>query len=153
VIGALSKIGVRMEPHKKSVKLFMDTKIDVKLKLAVLWASMMSCYAFGDILSFYKPGIVEEIIAGDAPLGSQESLLAAAVMMVIPISMIFLSVVLPAKANRPANIVVGIAYTGVNLAAFMETDAYYVFFGVVEAVITLLIVWHAWKWPEQKAVS
>ena len=57
------------------------------------------------------------------------------------------------KANRPANVLVGIAYTGVNLAAFMETDAYYVFFGIVEALITLLIIWHAWKWPEQKAAA
>jgi len=142
-----------LETKKKNMKQLVDTKIDVKLKLAALWASLMSFYAFGDILSFYKPGIVEDIIAEEAPLGSQGSLLAAAVMMAIPISMIFLSVILPVKAHRPANILVGIAYTGVNLAAFMETDAYYVFFGIVEALITLLIIWHAWKWPEQKAAA
>jgi hypothetical protein len=148
----MSKTGERLESQRKTVRLFVDTKIDVKLKLAALWASMMFCYVYGDILSLYKPGVIEDIMAGDMPLGSQESLLAAAMLMAIPILMIFLSVVLPAKANRPANILVGIAYTGVNLAAFMEPDAYYVFFGTVEVMITLLIIWHAWKWPEQKSV-
>jgi hypothetical protein len=33
-----------------------------------------------------------------------------------------------------------------------ETWAYYMFFGVVEIVLTLLIGWYAWKWrnPEGK---
>ena len=127
-----------------------DTKMDVKAKLAALWASMMFCYVYGDILSLYKPGVIGDIMAEELPIGSPESLLAAAIMMAIPIAMIFLSVVLPTKVNRPANILVGIAYTGVNLAAFIEPDAYYVFFGAMEAVITVLIIWHAWKWPGQQ---
>jgi hypothetical protein len=137
-----------MSPGEKIEKLFVDTKMDVKAKLAALWASMMFCYVYGDLLFLYKPGVIEDIMAEELPIGSPESLLAAAVMMAIPIMMIFLSMALPVKANRPVNILVGIGYTGVNLAAFMEPDAYYVFFGMVEAVITLLIIWHAWKWPE-----
>jgi len=114
---------------------------------------MMFCYVYGDILYLYKPGIIEDIMGEELPIGSQESLIAAAIMMVIPIMMIFLSVALPAKANRPANILIGIAYTGVNLAAFTETDAFYVFLGAVEVIITLLIIWHAWKWPETEGTA
>lgn len=127
--------------------------MNVKTKLAALWTSMMFCYVYGDLLSLYKPGVIEDIMGEELPIGSAESLLAAAVMMVIPIIMIFLSVALPAKANRPVNILVGIAYTGVNLAAFVEPDAYYVFLGAVEAVITVLIVWHAWKWPAVERIE
>lgn len=137
-----------MSSNEKTATELADAKIDVKTKLAALWASMMFCYVYGDILYLYKPGIIEDIMGEQLPIGSQESLVAAAIMMVIPIMMIFLSTALPAKANRPANILLGIAYTGVNLAAFMETDAFYVFLGAVEVVITLLIIWHAWKWPE-----
>lgn len=143
-----SEVGGRMDSQKKTGKVFEDAKMGVKAKLAALWASMMFCYVYGDLLSLYKPGIIEDIMAEELPIGSPESLLAAAVMMAIPIMMIFLSVALPVKANRPVNILVGIGYTGVNLAAFMEPDAYYVFLGAVEVLITLLIIWHAWKWPE-----
>ena len=27
---------------------------------------------------------------------------------------------------------------------------YYIFFGIVEIVLTALIVWYAWKWPKQE---
>lgn len=142
-----------MSSNDKTATVLVDSKIDVKTKLAALWASMMFCYVYGDILSLYKPGVIEDIMGEELPIGSAESLVAAAIMMVIPIMMIFLSVALPAKANRPANILIGIAYTGVNLAAFMEPDAYYVFLGAVEVVITLLIIWQAWKWPEPEGTA
>ena len=137
-----------MDSKDRTAKPFVDTMMDVKAKLAALWASMMFCYVYADLLSLYKPEIIEDIMARNLPIGSQESLIAAAIMMAIPIMMIFLSMALPVKVNRPANILVGIAYTGVNLAAFVEPDAYYVFFGALEVLITLLIIWHAWKWPE-----
>lgn len=131
-------------------ELLEDMKIDVKIKLAALWAAMMFCYVYKDLLFFYKPGLIEDIMAGATPLGSQESLLGAAILMAIPSVMVFLSVILPAKVNRLANIIVGIVYTGVNVGAFMEPEIFYVFFGIVEVMITLLIVWHAWKWPKQE---
>ncbi|HIH01401.1 TPA: hypothetical protein HA259_04885 [Thermoplasmata archaeon] len=149
----LSSTGGRLDSQKKTSKSLADTKMDIKTKLAALWASMMFCYVYGDLLSLYKPGVIEDIMAEALPIGSPESLVAAAIMMVIPIMMIFLSVALPAKTNRPANILVAIGYTGVNLAAFTEPDAYYVFFGAVEVLITLLIIWHAWKWPGETAVA
>jgi hypothetical protein len=29
--------------------------------------------------------------------------------------------------------------------------AFYIFLGVVEVVLTALIVWYAWNWPRQEA--
>ena len=140
-----------MDSHRKTTMILEDLKINVKIKLAALWAAMMFCYVYKDFLSLYKPGWVEKIIAGDVPLGSQESLLGAAILMAIPSVMIFLSVILPSGVNRSANIIIGIVYTAVNVAAFIEPPgAYYVFFGIVEVAVTLLIVWHAWKWPRQE---
>ena len=37
-------------------KKFADRTIDRKIKLAVLWAALMFCYTYADILGFYAPG-------------------------------------------------------------------------------------------------
>jgi hypothetical protein len=66
--------------------------------------------------------------------------------------MIFLSLALPAKANRWTNIIVGIFNIVVGVAGLIgETWAYYIFATIVEVVLLLLIVWYAWKWPKQEA--
>ncbi|MHA1996117.1 MAG: DUF6326 family protein [Candidatus Hodarchaeales archaeon] len=134
-----------------------DVQINVKIKLSALWAAMMFCYVYADVFGFYIPGFISEIIAGEAPVGSQLSLLGAAILMVIPSVMVFLSLTLKAKVNRWANIIVGIVYTGVNfLVNFLldlislEPNAYYILYAIVEVVLTVLIVWYAWKWPTQE---
>ncbi len=130
-----------------------DVKINVKIKLSALWVVVMFCYVRGDLLGFYEPGIIEQIIAGDVA-GMQITqvwLLGVAILMTIPSVMVFLSLTLKPKANRWANIILGIVYTGVMLITMlMATYAYYIFLGIVEVVFTALIVWYAWKWPKQE---
>ena len=60
--------------------------------------------------------------------------------------MIALSVTLEAAINRPLNIVVGTLYTLVILVT-MWSWWFFVFYGVIEIVLTGLVVWHAWRWP------
>ncbi|MHA2332568.1 MAG: DUF6326 family protein [Candidatus Hodarchaeales archaeon] len=135
----------------------VDAKINVKIKLSALWVTMMLLYLYADVFGFYIPGYIEKIIAGEAPVGSQLSLLGAAILMVIPSVMVFLSLTLKAKANRWTNIIVGIVYTVVNILVnflieliSLEPNAYYILIAIVEAVLTALIVWYAWKWPTQE---
>jgi hypothetical protein len=53
--------------------------------------------------------------------------------------------------SRWLNIIFAILYTLVNaFAAFTTTWAYFIFFGIVESMLTLLIVWYAWKWTNSK---
>ena len=66
----------------------------------------------------------------------------------IPALMIFLSVALPAKVNRWANIIIAgvyIPYTLFNLVG--EAWMHMVFGAVVEVVLLCLIIYYAWKWP------
>jgi len=141
-----------MNSNKKSARIMDDVKINVKMKLSALWVAVMLCYIYGDLFGFYKPGHIEEITAGEVPLGSQISLVGAAILMTIPAIMVFLSLTLKAKANRLANIILGIIYTGVMLFTVLLPGAwaYYIFLGIVEVVLTVLIVWSAWKWPKQE---
>jgi hypothetical protein len=71
-------------------------------------------------------------------------------MMTIPILMVFLSLALPAKANRWTNVVVGILYIVVVIGNVVgESWAFYLFGSMVEVVLLALVVWFACKWPKQ----
>lgn len=130
-----------------------DVKINVKMKLSALWIAMMLLYIYADILSLFRPGQIEEMIEGlmgPFPV-TQVSLLVASILMIIPAVMVFLSLTLKPKVNRRANITLGVLYTVVNISNLIgETWAYYISFGIVEIVLTLLIVWYAWKWVKQE---
>ncbi len=130
-------------------------KINVKIKLTALWAAVMFLYVYGDLLGIMKPGHIEELIAGKGAGGiqiTQVVLLGIAISMAIPSVMIFLSLTLKPKANRWANIILGIFYTVFVLGTMLMSGgwAYYIFLGIVEIVLTSLIVWYAWKWPRQE---
>ena len=142
-----------MIANKKSIGM-ADVQINVKLKLAALWVALMFLYVYADILSFFRPGHIEELTAGmmgPIPV-TQAGLLSAAILMAIPSVMVFLSLALPAQVNRWTNLLCGVLYTLVNISNLMgESWAYYITAGVVEIVLTLLIIGYAWQWPQSAA--
>jgi hypothetical protein len=111
----------------------------------------MFFYIYGDYFELYQPGKLQEVIAGRMPLGaiSQGVLLGMAAAMVIPSLMPFLSLVLPTGVNRWVNIVFGAVYSVIMILAIRGGWHFYVFFGLIEITLTLLIVWYAWTWPKQ----
>lgn len=130
-----------------------DIKVHVRFKLFALWTSLMFCYVYGDYFQLYQPGKLQAMLAGKTDLGpvSQQTLLGMSAMLAIPALMAFLSLALPAQTARWANIVLGIVYTGIMLLAIQGSWQFYIFLGVIEIVLTLLIVWQAWSWPKQPA--
>ena len=133
-----------------------DMKISVKLKLSALWAAIMFLYVYADILSLFRPGQIDEIMKGlMGPFQvSQVSLLTASVVVIIPAIMVFLSLILKPTANRRANIALGAVFTLVNISNLIgETWLYYLVFGILEIVLTLLIIMYAWKWPKLEAYT
>jgi hypothetical protein len=140
-----------MDSNHTKTEDFEDFKIDVKLKLSALWTSVMFCYVYGDYFSFHVPKQIEIFLKGETNLDHPLKLLAAAVLMAIPALMIFLSLVLKPKLNRWLNIIFGIIYTAIMLLIAITSIApwwtFYVFFAVLESIITSMIVYYAWKWP------
>ena len=127
-----------------------DIKVNLKLKLAALWTSLMFLYIYVDYFHLYMPGKIEEIEAGRVFEFAirQGFLLAVLASMTIPALMIFLSVTLPAKINRWTNIIIAavfIPYTLFNLAR--EAWMHMVFAAVVEVALLCLIIVYVWKWP------
>ena len=143
-----------MNTNKKTTEL-EDVKINVKMKLSALWVAAMFLYVYADLRGFYETGVIEGLIAGE--LGffqiNQVFLLVSAIIMAIPSVMVFLSLTLKAKLNRWANIILGIIYTGIILITMLMPGvwAHYYFVGIIEVVLTALIVWYAWNWPKQEA--
>jgi hypothetical protein len=107
---------------------------------------------------FFEPGVIDQIIAGEfvaVGITTTQALLLGLITMTPPCVMVFLSLTLKANANRLVNITLGIFYTGLVLITqfgiIMDTSINYLFSGIVEVVLTALIVWYAWKWPKQEA--
>jgi hypothetical protein len=145
-----------MSTIKKIVTILKDPKINIKIKLAGLWASVMFIFIYVDYFALYIPGVMEKIIEGKvAHTGieiTQVFLLLVIILMIIPSLMIFLSLVLKAKANRLTNIIASIFKIIVVVGALIgEIWIYYIFASIVELVLLSLIVWYAWKWPIQEA--
>jgi hypothetical protein len=109
------------------------------------------CYVYGDIFGFFKSGTLKDILAGNTgALGTQGGLLAAALLMAVPSVMIFLSLALPSQPRRYTNIVLGFIYTAIIVATLPGAWGFYILLGIVEVVLTLAIVWYAWRWPKEE---
>jgi len=143
-----------MNTLKAPQKTLEDVKVNVKLKLATLWASFMFFYIYVDYFALYMPGKIGGIQTGRVFVFeiTQGFLLAALISVTIPALMIFFSVALPAKVNRLANIIIAavyIPYTLFNLAG--EVWMHMVYGAVTEVVLLCLIIRYAWKWPRTEA--
>jgi hypothetical protein len=144
-----------MNLNEETTKVLKDAKINIKLKLSVLWVTLMLFYIYADILGFYTPGNIEKVVSGE--IGGMQItegfLFAMAIWMAIPSLMVFLSLTLKANANRWVNIIVGIVSIVALIATFFvgEFSARYTFQAVIEGVLITLIIWSAWKWPAQEA--
>ena len=124
----------------------MATGIDMKVKLSTLWIVVMLNMIFADICSFMLPGFLNDIIKGNTPfLITQEIMLVFAILLEIPIAMIFLSRVLKYKANRWANIIASVI-TILFVIGGGSAYLHYYFFATIEVVCMLVIIWYSWKW-------
>lgn len=125
--------------------------INIKLKLSALWTSLMALYMYGDYFELYVPGKVEKLLDGTAILDTPTKLFLASLLLAVSSLMIVLSLLLAPKINRLLNIVFGLALTVVVVlvgsASLSIWYSFYVFYAILEGIITLLIVWYAWKWP------
>ena len=139
-----------MNTQKTPQNALEDIKVSLKVKLATLWASLMFLYIYVDYFSLYMPGKIEDIVRERVFKFdiTQGFLLAALASVTIPALMIFLSVALPAKVNRWANIIIAAVYIPYTLFNLTGTTWMHMVFGAVaEVVLLCLIIRYAWKWP------
>jgi len=117
---------------------------NVKIKLQTLWIFATFNYIYADVLTLFDKSVATNL--------SQGSLLGAAILVETAIVMVLLSRILPYRANRWSNIIVGVINTlAVLISLTVATPAlYYIFFAVIEIATTSFIVWYAWNWVQNE---
>ena len=121
---------------------------EVKIKLSALWVCLMLTYFLGDVLRIFSGDFEAGEIGGMA--GSQAIYLAVAIVLLIPIVMVFLSLTLKRPANRWANIGAAIFLFGFNLIGLPGYPSVYdKFLIVVSLAFNALTIWYAWRWTKQ----
>ena len=135
-----------------------DLRMPVQAKLAAAWTSFMFLYIYVDYLHLYKPGAIDDILAGivfkfDI---SQTFVVIALTLVAIPILMILLSTTLPARANRTTNLIVAsvqVPYTAFNVVGeswtYFYTGPPFVLGLVLELILLAVILRYAWTWPRR----
>ncbi|RYP89116.1 hypothetical protein EKO23_00930 [Nocardioides guangzhouensis] len=140
-----------MRTRQPTTATLEDQRIPVRAKLAATWTSFMFLYAYVDILNFFTPGVIEDILDGkvfEFDL-SQTFSTTALTLVAIPILMVVSSMTLPARANRITNLIVASLYVPVTaFNAVGESWLYFYGLGIVlELILLALIVRFAWTWP------
>jgi hypothetical protein len=132
-------------------------KIDRKTLLSILWIFAILNYLYCDIMGIMDVNLLKQYLTGS--VGGMEInenfLLAAAILMEIPIAMVLLSRILDYKANRWANIIAGTIMTIVQTATLFAgiPTKYYLFCSLIEIATTVVILRLAWKWINPNAAT
>lgn len=122
--------------------------MSLTIKISTLWIVVLFTMIFADILTFITPGAMQDIIDGAVGVELTESvLLIFAILLEIPIVMIFLSRYLSRPFNRWANIAAA-CITSLFVIGGGSLTWHYIFFASVEIACMLLIIWYAWSWPD-----
>ena len=134
-----------------------DQRIPVRVKLAAAWTSFMFLCIYVDYLALYKPGVVDDILAGIVhEFDTGPTFLAFGLtLMAIPSLMILLSTTLPARVNRTINLVVATLYSPPTIYN-ADGESWTYFYGLtigLEVLLLALILRYAWTWPRRTAPS
>ena len=117
---------------------------DRKPVFSTLWIFVVFNYLYADLLMvIVNPALYQKA----AERMTTAMILGLVLLMETLIAMVFLSRVLPYRANRWANMIAGLlgtAFVGVTLGG--SPPPHYLVLSLLEMACTLFIVWYAWTW-------
>jgi hypothetical protein len=117
----------------------------VQIRLAALWVCLMLTYLLGDVLRIYAGDFKAGEIQG-VPI-TQWMMVGIALLMLIPIVMVFLSLTLSDPVNRWTNIIAAAVRFLFNLVSLPSyPGAYDKLLIAVGLVFNGLTIWYAWQW-------
>ncbi len=126
-----------------------DSWINPRLKIAALWASMLFVFAYVDLFSLYREDVRADLEAGEMggfTIG-QAFLISATTYIAIPSLMLSMTVLLPLRAVRLANIVLAAVYIPTIAGGAVGEWNYYVLGSAIETALLLGVIYCAWTWP------
>ncbi|KAF5424131.1 MAG: hypothetical protein C00003105_00910 [ANME-2 cluster archaeon HR1] len=133
----------KMNSNKKSATILEDSKINVRIILAVLWVSHFLLWTFGDMLSLLQ-GISE-------PVANELLLFVAVPLAMIQTLMSLFSLIGKPKVIRWVNIGFASVFIVFNVGFLIEAHTGWEYLlGGAYLLFNVLIIGYAWKWPRQK---
>jgi hypothetical protein len=118
---------------------------ETRIYLAGTWIVVMLIYLLGDVLRVYSGEITPGELGGMK--ATQAMFLGIAVLMLIPILMVFFSLTMGYPVIRWLNIIVALFFFLFNLVALPTyPSAYDRFLLLVSMVFNLVTVWYAVRW-------
>ncbi|OAE01638.1 DUF6326 family protein [Arthrobacter sp. OY3WO11] len=129
-----------------------DRRIPVQAELAAAWTSLMFFYIYIGYFHLCQPGAIDQIRGGGIfEFGITPSLMTIFVVVIgIPALMVMLSMTLPARVNRPTNLVVATLYVPVTVfnaaGASWDWALHYGFLIAIEVLLLAFILRSAWIW-------
>lgn len=117
----------------------------VRIQLSGLWVALMLTYLLGDVLRIFagdfKPGEIQ------GQRITQAMMLGIAVLMLIPILMVFLSLTVDQSIIRWVNIIAAAGFFLFNVVGLPTyPSAFDKFLIAVGLVFNVLTVLYAWQW-------
>ncbi|MEO7587577.1 MAG: DUF6326 family protein [Arachnia sp.] len=134
-----------------------DLRMPVQARMAAAWTSLMFIVIYIDYYHLYQPGAIDQIRGGNIFEFVITPMLMTIFVVVIgiPALMVMLSMTLPARVNRTANLVVASLYIPVMVfnAAGTSWDwaFYYALHIGIEVLLLAFIMRSAWTWPRRTA--
>ncbi len=119
----------------------------MRTRLSALWLFVSLNYLYCDVVTLMDPSLLRGFLAGN--VGgmnvSQGFLLAAGVLVEIPMAMVLLSRVLDGRAAHWANVGAAGLMTLVQAGSLLAKPPalYYLFFSAIEIACTAAIAWYA----------
>ena len=118
--------------------------MNTKTILSATWVVVTLLYLYGDVLRICSGDFAKSMTNMKF---SQGVWLGIAVLMLIPILMVFLNLVLPQPVSRGVNIIVAAFFFLFNLVGLPTYPSLYdKFLLAVNMGFNVVTVWYAWNW-------
>jgi hypothetical protein len=129
--------------------MYEPAPVNVRIKLAALWTSMLFVFAYVDLFGLYRADVRADLEAGEiAGFTINQSFLAGTTAyVVIPSLMVFGVLVLRPALNRIANLALGTIYALTIVGSAVGEWGYYVLGSAIEVALLASIGYYAWTWP------
>ncbi len=122
--------------------------VDPKILLSTLWIFILFCIFFADFQWIITSGALVEISSGVVRGNevSENLLVVASIVHLIPVSMVLFSRITTRKVNRWLNISMGLLVLLMTSGGWTTPDQ--IIFKMVEVIALVVIIWTAVKWKK-----
>ncbi len=134
--------------------------INIRTKLAFLWATIMFLYIYADFFNLMTPNHIKGMMDLETPFGQTTPtiLIGFSILLIIPALMLPVSILLRPILSKWLNIIIGLLYAAISVLIIIsdfssEWMAFFVLYQIIELFIFFIIIKLAWKWPREKPAA